>query len=82
VTVLRIFYRERNPLPDSGKIASPYPAFIYYFVMAVGQAGAGRTSMFNKKNVIVNSRTMITIFWDKRNPGSITTPYLNISLLN
>jgi hypothetical protein len=63
-------------------MASPYPAFTDRFVMAEGQAGAGRTSRFNKKNVMVNSRTIITMFWDKRNPGSITTPYLNISLLN
>jgi hypothetical protein len=63
-------------------MACPYPVFTDGFVMAEGHAGAGRTSRFNKKNVMVKSRTMITISWDKRNPGSIITPYLNISLLH
>ena len=43
------------------------------------QAGAGSTSRFNKKNVMVKSRMIIRMCWEIGDPGFITTPYLNLS---
>jgi hypothetical protein len=43
------------------------------------QAGAGSTSRFNKKNVMVKSRMIIRMCWEIGDPGFITTPFLKIS---